>query len=288
MRLYNYGTKNLRKVARNINPESFPYMDFKKSMESNVKRGYVNYITLPQMGETRRGFTAELSKGVKTFMNPRLKYGSGKIISKEKCHSLPGVETEVERYSEVTITYVVPDEFGGLSSKREKYSGKDACIIQHCYDHLDGVFMIDYKDEKYTKDISDKLNEISLSKERPVSVGSGSGSIPKKKSRYGNTRATTTINRAFMTYSDNPLNEINQENDIQDDRPANEPENGNIDSGDGNIDSGDGNNDNGDSIDNIFTETNVQQFTEKLIRFYKTNRQEPTERNNNEGEGEDL
>jgi len=265
MRLYNYGTKNLRKVARNINPESFPYMDFNKSMESNVKRGYVNYITLPQMGETRRGFTAELSKGVKTFMNPRLKYGSGKIISKEKCHSLPGVETEVERYSEVTITYVVPDEFGGLSSKREKYSGKDACIIQHCYDHLDGVFMIDYKDEKYTKDISDKLNEISLSKERPVSVGSGSsGSIPKKKSRY------------FMTYSDNPLNEINQENDIQDDRPANEPENGNNDSGDGVQQS------------QLDTETNVQQFTEKLIRFYNTNRQEPTERNNNEGEGEDL
>lgn len=182
MRVYNYGTKVLRKVAKRINYDNYPYRDYYKTMKHNISKKHIDYITLPQMGESRRMFMVQLSNGIKTFLNPKIKYGKNKVKTKETCNSLPNIESEVLRSNEIVITYDTID----LERRTEVYKGEDAFRIQHCFDHLDGIFQIDFLNKDEIKEISSDLNEISKGKEQPIRIGDDGGrSLGKKRKLYG-------------------------------------------------------------------------------------------------------
>lgn len=169
MRIYNYGTKILRKVAKRINFEGYPHMDYHRTISNSINKKYIDYMTLPQMGYGKRQFTVKLSGGIKTFMNPHIVKKDSEIVNKETCQSIPGIEVKVPRYEEITIIYIDID----LQRQKEVFTGEDAFKIQHCYDHLDGVFIIDYMNDEELKDISGELNKISKNKEIPLTVGGG-------------------------------------------------------------------------------------------------------------------
>ncbi len=77
----------------------------------------------------------------KTFINAHILEESGeKWAYEEGCLSLPGVRADVFRQPVVTIRYFDTD----WVEHTETFKGMAARIIQHEYDHIDGVLFTDH------------------------------------------------------------------------------------------------------------------------------------------------
>ena len=74
------------------------------------------------------------------FINPKLELlGTKTDIRDEACLSLPDQLGPVSRSKRVKVTYL--DRYGNKHSK--EYSGWNARVLQHEYDHLQGILFID-------------------------------------------------------------------------------------------------------------------------------------------------
>lgn len=90
-----------------------------------------------QVGIHKTFFIAQIGTRIKLFINPEIIYKSEETtISSEGCLSFPGVYKNIERSNDITIQY-----FDHRIKKivREDYSGLAARVIQHEYDHLQGI-----------------------------------------------------------------------------------------------------------------------------------------------------
>lgn len=77
--------------------------------------------------------------GELVLLNPRLTRKKGREFGEEGCLSFPGIQAEVERWIDITITY---HDLDGKEQTMQA-SGWLARIIQHELDHLDGVLFTD-------------------------------------------------------------------------------------------------------------------------------------------------
>ncbi len=94
----------------------------------------------------------------KVFINPIIEEESGEEWSfREGCLSIPGIREEVFRKENLIITYF--DENWQL--QEESYSGYAARIIQHEYDHLEGILFTDKLSPLKRRLLAKKLNGIS-------------------------------------------------------------------------------------------------------------------------------
>ena len=73
------------------------------------------------------------------MINPVILEKNQSKTFKELCFSLPGLEVDVERHSEISVEWL--DEEG--NHKKSKFSDYAAVCIQHEIDHLDGLLSID-------------------------------------------------------------------------------------------------------------------------------------------------
>jgi len=103
-------------------------------------------LAAPQVGVDKRFFVVGLPDGTKKeFINPRITGTSVETSPYEEgCLSLPEVYHEVIRPSKVIIE--AQDMNGNPFTL--KASGLMARVIQHEYDHLDGVLFIDHLSEE--------------------------------------------------------------------------------------------------------------------------------------------
>lgn len=111
-------------------------------------------LSAPQIGLFKRVFLANLSSGHLAFINPEITWtSSDEIPSEEGCLSLPDVTRCVNRCSQVTIkadtlvkipslTVYAPFEFKD-SPDPIRLKDRDARIVQHELDHLNGILLID-------------------------------------------------------------------------------------------------------------------------------------------------
>jgi peptide deformylase len=93
-----------------------------------------------QVGISKAFFIAEIRGEVKLFINPKIiAYSKERSTDQEGCLSFPGVHKNLERSNQITIQY-----FDCRTKKivKESYLGFSARIIQHEYDHLQGVCCI--------------------------------------------------------------------------------------------------------------------------------------------------
>ncbi|HFB2048337.1 MAG: peptide deformylase [Hyphomicrobiaceae bacterium] len=75
------------------------------------------------------------------MINPEILYFSErKGVYEEGCLSLPETRVEIERPSEITVSYIDRDE----SVRELTTSGLLSTVIQHEINHLDGKLIIDY------------------------------------------------------------------------------------------------------------------------------------------------
>ena len=98
-------------------------------------------LAAPQVGVDKRFFIVSLPDGTKKeFINPEITgYSVETNPYEEGCLSVPGVYHDVVRPSKVIVTAKDAD---GVEFTL-KASGLMARVIQHEYDHLDGVLFVD-------------------------------------------------------------------------------------------------------------------------------------------------
>lgn len=97
----------------------------------------------------------------KVFINPIIEEEEGtEWAFSEGCLSIPGIREEVLRKSIVTISYF--DE--NWKFHEEKYAGVAARIVQHEYDHIEGVLFTDYMNPLKKRLMKKKLTDISKGK----------------------------------------------------------------------------------------------------------------------------
>ncbi len=163
-----YGDNVLRKVARNIEKnEKFDVEAFIADMFETMYHASGIGLAAPQLGFDIRIFIVDgteikdepdLKDFKKVFINAEILNENGeKWRMEEGCLSIPGVREQVERRDNLRIRYF--DENWNLHE--EEYSGMKARIIQHEYDHIQGVLFTDYLSPLKKRLLKGKLTNIT-------------------------------------------------------------------------------------------------------------------------------
>lgn len=157
-----YPRKILRQTVKEVSLEKIMDKEFLENISQMFSimyyRGGVG-LAAPQVGWDARVFIANPSgralhdTHAKIFINPTIVGLGESIIEQEGCLSFPGLYADVERNRAVSIRYASASKDG----IEEIHDGFMARIIQHEFDHLNGVLFIDRLTEEVKKKIEPKL-----------------------------------------------------------------------------------------------------------------------------------
>jgi peptide deformylase len=166
-----YGHPVLRKVAEEIEKD-YPGLDqFISDLFETMYFSEGLGLAAPQVGKSVRIFVIdgkpvaedepELADFRKVFINAKITERSGDLMPMtEGCLSIPNLREEVNRESHVRIKYY--DE--NWEFHDEVFDGYKARIIQHEYDHLDGILFPDKVSPLRRRLLKSKLTAISKGK----------------------------------------------------------------------------------------------------------------------------
>lgn len=169
-----YGTPVLKKKGSDISPD---YPAFEQLLENMWETMYeANGVGLaaPQVGIAIRLFIVDafpfadddeltedeqkqLTGFKKVFINPQIEESGEEWAFNEGCLSIPDIREDVYRQEEIQIRYW--DE--NFKEHTEQYSGLAARVIQHEYDHIEGVLFTDKLSPLKKRLIKGKLNNIA-------------------------------------------------------------------------------------------------------------------------------
>ena len=173
-----YGDPVLKKKAVEISSD---YKDLKILVANMYETMYGAYgvgLAAPQIGRSIRLFlvdtapfsddeslsvseTKALKNFKKTFINPEIIKESGEEWNfNEGCLSIPNIREEISRKPKIKIRY--QDE--NFKSHVEVYDGLIARVIQHEFDHIQGVLFTDKVSSFKKRLIKSKLSSISKGK----------------------------------------------------------------------------------------------------------------------------
>lgn len=170
-----YGDPVLRKKAIDIDRE-YPELDnlIANMWETMYKANGVG-LAAPQIGLAIRLFVIDTSPFAddedfspeeqallkdfkKVFINARMIEEEGKNWSfNEGCLSIPDIREDVSRKDTITIQYL-DEEF---NEQTETFDGLLARVIQHEYDHIEGILFTDKLSSLKRRLLKGKLNNIS-------------------------------------------------------------------------------------------------------------------------------
>lgn len=173
--IYAYGNPVLKKVAADITAD-YPNLDqLLSNMWETLKHSNGVGLAAPQVGLAIRVFlvdTVQLNEGreeaeqvpnaiKKVFINAQIieEYGEDWAYE-EGCLSIPDVSGDVERPETVRIQY--QDE--NFQTYEETFDGMNARVIQHEYDHIDGILFTEHLKPVKKQLIRRKLENIRKGK----------------------------------------------------------------------------------------------------------------------------
>ncbi|WP_291632376.1 peptide deformylase [Clostridium sp.] len=103
------------------------------------KYGFGRAIAAPQINELYRIIYVSFDDTSIAFINPRLEFiGEEKFEIWDDCMSYPGLEVKLYRYKTCKVYYKDLD----WADCSIEFTGDLAELIQHEYDHLDGVLAV--------------------------------------------------------------------------------------------------------------------------------------------------
>lgn len=172
-----YGDPVLRKVATDIEFGSLDLIKLSQDMFETMYAANGVGLAAPQIGMPIRLFVVDgrpmnededdedndpsLINFKKVFVNPTILEETGEEWGfEEGCLSIPGIRGEVFRPEYVKIHYW--NELG--EEKEEVYEGLAARIIQHEYDHIEGILFTDHLNMVKKRMIKNKLTDITKGK----------------------------------------------------------------------------------------------------------------------------
>ena len=179
--IYGYGEAVLRKHCEEITKDYPNLKEIITNMYETMNNAYGVGLAAPQVGMPIRIFIvdtepfadsdsiskeeAEQLKVFKqTFINAKILKEEGPMWNfNEGCLSIPDVREDVSRHDTITIEYFDED----FNKKTEVYNGLIARVIQHEYDHIEGILFTDHVSTLKKKLIAKKLKNIMEGKAFP-------------------------------------------------------------------------------------------------------------------------
>lgn len=166
--VYLYGHPVLREMCQDITPD-YPELDkLIADMWETMYHSDGIGIAAPQIGRAIRLFVIDASPMgddfpeckdfKKVFINARIvAYGETLCTENEGCLSIPNIHEKVERPDTITIEYL-NEQF---EPQTETISGFAARVIQHEYDHIEGILFIDHISAMRKQMVRSKLMSIT-------------------------------------------------------------------------------------------------------------------------------
>ena len=163
-----YGDIILKKVAIDIDSKFPDLKSLIKNMWDTMYNANGVGLAAPQVGQDIRLFIVdsepmfdedEDNKGVKkVFINATIieEWGD-EWTYEEGCLSIPGIREDVVRPANIRIEYW--DE--NFKKHTEEFDGFNARVIQHEYDHIEGILFTDHLKPLKRKLLSKQLTNIS-------------------------------------------------------------------------------------------------------------------------------
>ena len=176
-----YGDPVLRKVCDEVAPDSISLKETIANMYDTMYNAYGVGLAAPQIGLPIRVFivdtepfsdsedvdkkeSEQLKVFKQTFINAKMIKEEGEEwVFNEGCLSIPDVREDVYRNEKITIEYFDED----FNKKTEVYDGLIARVIQHEYDHIEGILFTDKISTLKKTLIKKKLQNIMEGKARP-------------------------------------------------------------------------------------------------------------------------
>ena len=169
--IYAYGQPVLKKVASFIEPDYPDLQQLISDMWETMEEANGVGLAAPQIGKSIRLFIigsapmypeGEEDKGVKqVFINAEIIEEAGKECSySEGCLSIPDISGDVDRPEEITIVY--QDE--NFEEHTTTFTGMNARVIQHEYDHIEGILFTDMLSPLKKRLLKRKLENIRKGK----------------------------------------------------------------------------------------------------------------------------
>jgi len=166
--VYVIGSKILKKEAEEIEKNYEGLNQLIEDMFETMYKSDGVGLAAPQIGKSIRMFVVDatpmgdedpsLKTFKKVFINAYITdYLGEKLYYNEGCLSVPGVREDVQRFEKIKIEYF--DE--NFKFHEEEFEGVRAWIIQHEYDHLDGILFVDKLSSIRKKLIKSKLKTIA-------------------------------------------------------------------------------------------------------------------------------
>lgn len=173
-----YGDPVLRKKAKDITAE-YPKLDeLITNMWETMYNAHGVGLAAPQVGLPIRMFMVDttpfadddelteaeqkqLDGFKKVFINAKIEEENGKEWDfNEGCLSIPDIREDVKRKPEINITYLDED----FKEHTETFDGLLARVIQHEYDHIEGILFTDKLSTLKKRLLKSRLEKISKGK----------------------------------------------------------------------------------------------------------------------------
>ena len=165
--IYLYGQPILRKVTKDITAD---YPDLKTLLDNMFETMYNAEgvgLAAPQIGLEDRILIIDLNSHAdddpslkdfkKVFINAHIIERDGEEVEVEEgCLSIPKIHEKIPRKNKIRIRYL--DE--NFHPHEEVYEGFKARVIQHEFDHLEGILFIDFVSGIRKQMIRSKLNKM--------------------------------------------------------------------------------------------------------------------------------
>ena len=176
-----YGDPVLRKVGAEITPKHPHLKEIIANMYETMYNAYGVGLAAPQVGLAIRLFVIDttpfsededlssekqlqLKDFKRTFINAKMLKEEGEEWGfNEGCLSIPEVREDVYRHEKITIEYFDED----FNKKTEVFDGLSARVIQHEYDHIEGILFTDKISSLKKQLIKKKLQNIIEGKTQP-------------------------------------------------------------------------------------------------------------------------
>ena len=169
--VYAIGQPVLKKKAAIISPDFEGLKELIADMWETMYSAHGVGIAAPQIGQSIRLFVIDSiqimeddkkNEGIKkVFINAQIIEETGDLWSYEEgCLSIPEIRGDVERTQKVRIQYL--DE--NFKKHDEVYEGINARVIQHEYDHIEGILFTEKLKPLKKKLSQRKLNDVKSGK----------------------------------------------------------------------------------------------------------------------------
>ncbi len=155
-----YGNAVLKQKATPVGPDTEGLEELLRNMWETMYNGRGVGLAAPQIGKSLRIFLVDTEQLVKeneeaeegdelykiktgikkVFINPEMISETGNPwVYEEGCLSIPDVRVKISRNEDIRIRY----QNEAFETFEESFDGMNARVIQHEYDHLEGILLTD-------------------------------------------------------------------------------------------------------------------------------------------------